>query len=106
MAYSVFGEKMSLKTQAFATLAQKLRSALDAGEWETIRLLDGECGALVALLSDEDATDAGLRAEIDAMATLYEELQQTGRVERERLAAELTKLNQAKLVSRAYKPLS
>lgn len=105
MAYSGFGEKMSLKTQAFASLAQKLRSALDADEWETIRLLDGECGTLVALLSDEDATDAGLRAEIDAMATLYEELQQTGRAERERLATELTKLNQARQVSRAYRPL-
>jgi len=97
---------MSLKKQAFATLAQKLRSALDAGEWETIRLLDRECGALVALLSDEDATDAGLRAEIDSMATLYEELQQTGRVERERLAAELTRLNQARQISRAYNSLS
>ncbi|MCQ4305609.1 flagellar protein FliT [Stutzerimonas frequens] len=96
---------MPLKKQAFASLAQKLRSALDAGEWETVRSLDEECGTLVASLSDEDATDAGLRAEIDAMATLYEELQLTGRAERERLAAELTKLNQAKQVSRAYKPL-
>lgn len=96
---------MSLKKQAFANLAQKLRNALDAGEWEAVRSLDGECSALVASLSDEDATDAGLRAEIDAIATLYEELQQTGRAERERLATELTKLNQAKQVSRAYKPL-
>lgn len=102
MAYCAVGEKMSLKKQAFAALAQKLRNALDAGEWETVRSLDGECSALVASLCDEDATDAGLRAEIDAVAALYDELQRAGRVERERLATELTKLNQAKQVSRAY----
>ncbi len=93
---------MSLKKQAFATLAQKLRSALDAGEWEAVSSLDRECSALVASLCDEDATDAGLRAEIDAVAALYDELQQAGRADRERLATELTKLNQAKQVSRAY----
>jgi len=105
MDYSVFGAKMSLKKQAFGALAQKLRNALDAGEWETVRSLDGECSALVASLCDEDATDAGLRAEIDAVAALYDELQRAGRVERERLATELTKLNQAKQVNLAYKPL-
>lgn len=102
MAYCAVGEKMSLKKQAFAALAQKLRGALNSGEWDAVSSLDHECSALVASLSDEDATDAGLRAEIDAMATLYEELQLTGRAERERLAAELTRLNQAKQVSRAY----
>lgn len=96
---------MSLKKQAFANLAQKLRSALDAGEWDMVSSLDRECSALVASLCDEDATDIGLRAEIAAVAALYDELQQTGRAERERLAMELTKLNQAKQVSRAYKPL-
>ncbi|WP_448132010.1 flagellar protein FliT [Stutzerimonas chloritidismutans] len=96
---------MSLKKQAFAALAQKLRGALSAGEWDAVSSLDHECSALVASLCDEDAADAGLRAEIDAMATLYEELQQTGCAERERLAMELTKLNQARQVSRAYRPL-
>jgi hypothetical protein len=96
---------MSLKKQAFATLAQKLRSALDAGEWETVSSLDSECSILVASLCDEDANDVGLRAEIDAVATLYNDLQQKGRAERERLALELTKLNQAKQVNLAYKPL-
>lgn len=102
MAYRVLGEKKSLKKQAFAALAQKLRGALSAGEWDAVSSLDHECSALVASLCDEDAVDAGLRAEIDAVAALYDELQRAGRAERERLAAELTKLNQAKQVSRAY----
>lgn len=96
---------MSLKKQAFAALAQKLRGALSAGEWDAVSSLDQECRALVASLCEDDANDVGVRAEIDAMAALYEELQQKGRAERERLATELTKLSQAKQVSRAYRPL-
>ncbi|WP_404436441.1 flagellar protein FliT [Stutzerimonas chloritidismutans] len=96
---------MQSRKQAFATLADRLRDALAAGDWETIALLDEECRTLVAALRDEDAFDAGLREQLAELSRLYDDLQQVGRAERERLAGELTRLNQSKQVNRAYKPL-
>jgi len=91
--------------QAFATLITKLRDALVKSDWETIAALDVECSTLVAALRDEDAFDAGLREQIEELSRLYEELQQSGRAERERVAGELTRLNQSKQVNQAYRPL-
>ncbi|MCQ2041514.1 protein FliT [Stutzerimonas kunmingensis] len=96
---------MQSRKQAFATLADRLRDALAAGDWEAIAVLDEECRALVATLRDEDAFDAGLREQLAELSRLYDDLQQVGRGERERLAGELTRLNQSKHVNRAYKPL-
>ena len=96
---------MHSRKQAFATLTGMLRDALVAGDWEAITALDDECRTLVAALRDEDAFDAGLREQLDELSRLYDELQQSGRDERERLAGELTRLNQSKLVNQAYKPL-
>ncbi len=96
---------MQSRKQAFATLADRLRDALAAGDWETIAVLDEECRALVATLGDEDAFDDGLREQLAELLRLYDDLQQVGRAERERLAGELTRLNQSKQVNRAYKPL-
>ncbi|UPQ81091.1 flagellar protein FliT [Pseudomonas knackmussii] len=96
---------MQSRKQAFATLADRLRDALAAGDWETIALLDEECRTLVATLRDEDAFDAGLREQLAELLRLYDDLQQVGRAERERLAGELTRLNQSEHVNRAYKPL-
>lgn len=94
---------MQSKKQAFATLTDKLRNALAQGDWEAVTALDDDCRSLVAALRDEDALDAGLREQIDALASLYAELQQSGRAERERLAGELTRLSQSKQVDQAYK---
>ena len=94
---------MQSKKQAFATLTDKLRNALMQGDWDAVTVLDEECRTLVATLRDEDAFDAELREQIDALLSLYEELQQSGRAERERLAGELTRLNQSKQVDQAYK---
>lgn len=94
---------MQPNTQAFATLTDKLRNALAQGDWEAVTALDEECRALVAALRDEDAFDAELREQIAALSSLYEELQRSGRAERERIAGELTRLNQSKQVDQAYK---
>lgn len=94
---------MQSKKQAFSDVAGQLREALIEGNWETIASLDKACSALVASLRDEDAADAELCAGIDAMVELYAELQLAGRAERERLALELTKLNQVAHVNQAYK---
>ncbi|MGE6661550.1 flagellar protein FliT [Pseudomonas sp. NPDC077408] len=96
---------MSSPKQAFASLANKLRAAFAAGEWEAIALLDEECRALVAALGERDASDAELREQLAELSRVYDELQQAGRAERERLAGELTRLNQSKQVNQAYKPL-
>ena len=96
---------MQSSKEAFATLTGKLRDALAANDWEVIALLDGECRAQMAKLSGEDALDVGLREQLAELSHLYLELQQSGRAERERLAAELTRLNQSKQVKQAYEPL-
>lgn len=94
---------MQSKKQAFTTLTDKLRDALAQGDWDAVTALDEDCRSLVAALRDEDALDGELREQIDALASLYEELQKSGRAERERLAGELTRLNQSKQVDQAYK---
>jgi len=94
---------MQSKKQAFTTLTDKLRDALAQGDWDAVTALDEDCRSLVAALRDEDALDSELREQIDALVSLYEELQKSGRVERERLAGELTRLNQSKQVDQAYK---
>ena len=97
---------MQPKTQVFATLTDKLRTALEQGDWEAVTVLDEECRTLVAALRDEDALDAELREQIAALSNLYEALQGAGRAERERIAGELTRLNQSKQVDQAYKSFS
>lgn len=96
---------MQSSKEAFATLTGKLRDALAANDWEVIALLDGECRGQMAKLSGENALDVGLREQLAELSNLYLELQQFGRAERERLAAELTRLNQSKQVKQAYEPL-
>jgi len=46
-----------------------------------------------------------LRERVGALSQLYAELQQAARLERERIAGELTRLNQSEQVKSAYKPL-
>jgi len=96
---------MSSPKQAFSLLANKLRDAFAAGDREAVALLDEECRALVAALGNRDASDLELREQLAELSRVYDELQQAGRAERERLAGELTRLNQSKLVNQAYKPL-
>ena len=43
---------MSSPKQAFSLLANKLRDAFAAGDWEAVVLLDEECRALVAALGE------------------------------------------------------
>ncbi|KJS77149.1 flagellar protein FliT [Stutzerimonas chloritidismutans] len=96
---------MQSRKDAFTALIDKLRDALADNDWEAITALDKDCSALVAALGDDDAFDRGLREQVEELSHLYEELQRSGRAERERLAGELTKLSQSKQVSQAYKPL-
>jgi hypothetical protein len=96
---------MQSSKQAFARLTGKLHDALMAGDWDAITVLDNECRALVAGLRDEDAADAGLREQLVQLSRLYDELTQSSRAERSRLAGELTRLNQSRHVNQAYKPL-
>lgn len=96
---------MPSSKEVFAALTGKLRDALAANDWEAISRLDDECRAQMATLSSAEALDAGLREQLAELSQLYLELQRSGRAERERLAAELTRLNQSKQVRQAYEPL-
>jgi flagellar protein FliT len=96
---------MQSRKNAFTALIDKLRDALAENDWEAITALDEDCSALVAALGDDDAFDRGLREQVEELSHLYEELQRSGRAERERLAGELIKLSQSKQVNQAYKPL-
>lgn len=96
---------MSSAKEAFALATKNLRVAFEASDWETIATLDEECRALVAALGPKDAADVELREQLAELSRLYDELQRAGRAERERLAGELTRLNQSKQVNKAYKAL-
>jgi hypothetical protein len=93
---------MQSRKQVFATLAGRLRDALAAGDWEAIAVMDEECRTLVAALCEEDEFDSDLRKQLAELSRLYDELQQFGRAERERLVGELTRLNRSKHVHQAY----
>ena len=91
--------------QSIAALRASLQEALARQDWEEISDLDAQCSSLVAeVLASEAWNDLALREQIEELSRLYEDLQRSGRAERERLAAELTKLNQSKQINQAYKP--
>lgn len=92
---------------SIAALRVSLQEALSRQDWESIGELDRQCRVLVAeVLAGEAWDNSALREQIAQLSRLYEELQQSGRAERERIAGELTRLNQSKQVNQAYKPLS
>ena len=96
---------MSSLKEALVLLTNKLCDAFAASDWGAIALLDEECRALVAALGEEDAADAAVREQLAELSSIYDKLQQAGRAERDRLAGELTRLNQSKQVNQAYKAL-
>ena len=83
-----------------------LREALAKSDWEAVALLDKRSRLLIKeVAGSESWSDTELRQEVNKLSQLYAELQYAGRAERERLAAELTRLNQSKQVKQAYESL-
>lgn len=91
---------------ALETLQSDLREALARQDWEAIISLDPQCRMLIGeVVSMEAWSDQALRDQVEVLSTLYAELQLAARQERERIAGELTKLNQSKHANRAYESL-
>jgi len=86
--------------QALASLQNALREALVQQDWAAIGALDAQCRALIG---EAGASDPALREPLEELSRLYAELQRAARAERERIAGELTRLNQSKRVDQAYK---
>lgn len=83
-----------------------LREALAKLDWEAVALLDKQSRLLIKEVAGSGSwSDTELRQEVNELSQIYAELQQSGRAERERLAAELTRLNQSKQVKQAYESL-
>ncbi|HCJ29901.1 MAG TPA: flagellar protein FliT [Pseudomonas sp.] len=92
--------------QSIVALRVSLQEALSRQDWEAIGELDRRCRVLVAeVVASEAWDDQALREQVEELTRLYEQLLQSGRAERERLAGELTRLNQSKQVTNTYKPL-
>lgn len=90
--------------QALEALQADLRDALSRQDWEAVSALDPQCRALVKeVVALESWGDPVLREQIGELSQLYAELQQAARAERERIAGQLTRLNQSKQVDQAYK---
>jgi len=86
-------------------LSVSLREALSRQDWDAIALLDKQCRTLVREVASQDSwTDRELHEQINELSELYLQLQTSGRAERERLVAELLRLNQSKQVPAAYTP--
>lgn len=95
---------MKLLIESLESLQASLRDALSRQDWTTVSALDPQCRALVAeIVALEPWDDSSLREQVGVLSNLYAELQQAARVERERVAGELTRLNQSKQVDQAYK---
>ena len=94
---------MQLTIQSLKALQADLREALARQDWEAIGELDLRCRKLVGEVSESG--DSTLREQVEALLNLYAELQLAARKERERIASELTRLNQTKQVNRAYESL-
>ena len=92
--------------QSLVALRVSLQEALSRQDWEAIGELDRRCRVLVTeVVASEAWGDQALREQVEELTRLYDQLQQSGRAERERLAGELTRLNQSEQVTKAYKPL-
>ncbi len=95
---------MKLLIESLKSLQASLRDALSRQDWTAVSALDPQCRALVAeIVALEPWDDSSLREQVGVLSTLYAELQQAARAERERVASELTRLNQSKQVDQAYK---
>lgn len=87
-------------------LTRSLRDALARMDWEAVALLDKQSRILVkTVAASESWNDRELHQEIIELSSVYAELQQIGRLERERIAEQLTRLNQSKHVNQVYKSL-
>ena len=86
-------------------LSVSLREALSRQDWAAVGLLDKQGRMLVREIVSQDSwVDHEVHEQINRLSELYLELQTRGRAERERLVAELLRLNQSKQVPAAYKP--
>lgn len=87
--------------QSLEALQADFREALAQQDWEAIGVLDLQCRELVGEVGENG--DPVLRGQVEALSKLYAELLHAARQERERIAGELTRLNQSKQVDQAYK---
>lgn len=95
---------MKLLIESLESLQANLRDALSHQDWAAVSALDPQCRALVSeIVALEPWGDSSLCEQVGALSTLYAELQQAARAEREQVASELTRLNQSKQVDQAYK---
>lgn len=95
---------MKLLIESLESLQASLGDALSRQDWAAVSALDPQCRALVAeIVALEPWDDSSLREHVGVLSTLYAELQQAARAERERVASELARLNQSKQVDQAYK---
>lgn len=93
--------------QALSALQSDLREALARQDWQAITALDPQCRTLIDKVVGMEAwKDQALRDQVEALSKLYAELQRAARQERERIAGELTRLNQSKQVDQTYKSFS
>jgi len=83
------------------SLSFAMREALDGKDWDAISILDSQCRLLIGKHAGN--IEVPIREQIEALSRLYLELRQAASVERERIAGELTRLNQVKQVDQAYK---
>lgn len=97
---------MQSTLQSLEALEAALREALAQQDWGSVSALDPRCRTLISeVVSLESWDDPVLREQVGVLSQLYAELQQAARLERERIAAELTRLNQSEQIKSAYKPL-
>lgn len=84
---------MAVSANQIIRLTQALNEALEAQDWDQVKVLDEECRALVSSLSSDCASDLDLMAALQQLQTMYQKLIPLCQVERKQLAADLIQMN-------------
>ena len=94
---------MNTSVEQLVTISSALRQALQKQDWSSIGSLDQQCRRVVENALHEPQPDEPLfKAKLQDLLDVYADLVGSCTAERERLAGEMTRFNQAKKGAKVY----
>lgn len=94
---------MNTSVEQLVTISSALRQALKKQDWSSIGTLDQQCRRAVENALHEPQADEPLfKAKLQDLLDVYADLVGSCTAERQRLAAEMTRINQAKQGAKVY----
>ncbi|EIK53982.1 signal transduction histidine kinase [Stutzerimonas stutzeri TS44] len=94
---------MNMSAKRLEETGSALRNALAQQDWAAISVLDRQCRQAVdAAMSEPERDEIQMRQGMQQLLSLYGELVGACQAERQRIAAELQQLNQARQGAKVY----